>query len=134
MSSLEITRLARKAGKTIPVQLALPFLCWAAGVGAVNATGIPLPPGVIGLCLMLALLHSGWLALPYVRRGAYWLLGEMMVFFVPAAMCVIDHPEFFGVLGVKLLAVLILGNFITLAVTATVVGYFIRREKARADV
>lgn len=53
-----------------------------------------------------------------MHRGANWLLGEMLLFFVPAVMSLLDHREFLGVLGVKLLVVILLGTALVMIGTA----------------
>ena len=83
-----------------------------------NAAGLPIPGGVIGMVLVLALLAAGLLRVRNVYRGASWLLGEMLLFFVPAVMSLLDHREFLGVLGVKLLAVILLGTALVMVGTA----------------
>ena len=83
-----------------------------------NAAGLPVPGGVIGMALVLALLASGQLRIRNVHRGASWLLGEMLLFFVPAVMSLLDHREFLGVLGAKLLVVILLGTALVMAGTA----------------
>ncbi|MNL56483.1 holin-like protein [compost metagenome] len=53
-----------------------------------------------------------------MQRGASWLLGEMLLFFVPAVMSLLDHREFLGLLGLKLLVVILLGTALVMAGTA----------------
>ena len=75
----------------------------------------PLPGGVIGLGLVLALLASRLLRASNLRQPA---AGEMLLFFVPAVMSLLDHREFIGLLGLKLLLVIVLGTALVMAGTA----------------
>ncbi|WP_144640655.1 CidA/LrgA family protein [Bordetella genomosp. 13] len=100
------------------LQIALIVLFSVAGQQLAAWSGLPVPGGVVGLLLVLALLASGRLRLRSVRRGARWLLAEMLLFFVPAVMSVLDHREFLGLLGLKLLAVIALGTLLVMAGTA----------------
>lgn len=100
------------------LQIALLILFSLLGQALANVAGLPIPGGVIGMALVLALLASGLLRVRNVHRGASWLLGEMLLFFVPAVMSLLDHREFLGVLGAKLLAVILLGTALVMVGTA----------------
>jgi holin-like protein len=84
------------------------------------------PGGVIGMALVLALLATRRLRVRNVHRGASWLLGEMLLFFVPAVMSLLDHREFLGMLGVKLLVVILLGTALVMAGTALTIDFCYR--------
>ncbi|WP_395664335.1 CidA/LrgA family protein [Methylocella sp.] len=94
---------------------------WLFGQTAAHILHLPLPGGVVGLFAALLLLASGRLRLDSVRRGANLLLAEMLLFFVPAVMAVLDHREFVGLLGLKVMAVILTGTLCVMAVTALVV-------------
>lgn len=100
------------------LQIVLLILFSLLGQVLANAAGLPIPGGVIGMVLVLALLATGLLRVRNVHRGASWLLGEMLLFFVPAVMSLLDHREFLGVLGAKLLAVILLGTALVMVGTA----------------
>lgn len=100
------------------LQIALIVMFSLLGQSLAQALGLPVPGGVIGMALVLALLATRRLGVRNVRRGASWLLGEMLLFFVPAVMSLLDHREFLGMLGLKLLAVIVLGTALVMAGTA----------------
>jgi holin-like protein len=103
---------------------------WLAGETIVRATGLPLPGAVAGLFIVLALLGSKRLSIATVRRGAQWFLAEMLLFFVPAVLAVLDHPELLGLLGLKILAVIVAGTLIVMIVTAVVMDVCYRLSAA----
>jgi holin-like protein len=116
------------------LQVGLLLLFWLAGELLVRATDLPLPGGVVGMVLVLALLAAQRLKPGTVRRGAQWLLGEMLLFFVPAVLAVVNHAELFGVLGLKLLAVILFGTAAVMAITALTVELCLRSTaRGRAD-
>ncbi|MDF3857048.1 CidA/LrgA family protein [Achromobacter denitrificans] len=88
------------------------------GQALAQVSGLPVPGGVIGMAIVLVLLATRRLRVRNVHRGASWLLGEMLLFFVPAVMSLLDHREFLGLLGLKLLAVILLGTALVMAGTA----------------
>ena len=94
---------------------------WFAGDLTVHMTGLPVPGAVLGLFLLLLLLGSGKFGLGSVRHGARFFLADMLLFFIPAVLAVLDHPELAGMLGVKILAVILTSTLIVMLVTAAVV-------------
>lgn len=93
------------------------------GVGEIitRLTHAPLPASVIGLALILIALHRRWIKPGQLRDGAQSLLGRMLLFFVPAVPVLIEHREFVGLLGVRLLLVVAVGTVLVMAVTGAVV-------------
>ncbi|WMD18594.1 CidA/LrgA family protein [Achromobacter seleniivolatilans] len=100
------------------LQIAIIVLFSLAGQAMVTFLDLPVPGGVIGMALMLILLATRRLRVRNVQRGASLLLGEMLLFFVPAVMSLLDHREFLGLLGIKLLTVIALGTMLVMAGTA----------------
>ena len=91
---------------------------WALGEAFARRLALPVPGGILGLFAVLGLLASGWIQPSLVRRGARWLMAEMLLFFVPAVMALLDHRELVGLLGLKLLAVVLLGTLCVMCTTA----------------
>lgn len=94
---------------------------WAVGEAAVRLAHLPLPGGIVGMAVVLALLSTGHIRPVAVRRGAGWLLAEMLLFFVPAVMAVLDHGELVGLLGLKIAAVIVAGTVMVMGGTALAV-------------
>ena len=114
------------------LQIALIVLFSVLGQAVAQASGLPVPGGVIGMALVLILLATRRLRVRNVQRGASWLLGEMLLFFVPAVMSLLDHREFLGLLGVKLLAVILIGTALVMAGTALTIDCCYRWMNRRA--
>lgn len=120
--------------RSIPLQVIALAAFWMIGEVAVRLVGLPLPGGVVGMVLVLALLSSGIIRPTAVRRGAGWLLAEMLLFFVPAVMAMLDHHELMGLLGLKVLAIIIAGTVMVMGGTALTVDLVYRwRVRGRGD-
>jgi holin-like protein len=117
--------LQRSLHRSRLAQVALIVVLWLAGEAVSRSTGIPIPGSVLGLFGLLYLLVTGTIRLSTMRRGAYFLLADMLLFFVPAVLAVLDHSEFFGLIGLKVLAVIIAGTLMVMCATAMAVdlGY-----------
>ena len=85
--------------------------------------GLPVPGGVLGLVVLVALLASGVLPARWLARGAGRLLDHLLLFFVPATMTLLNHRELLGVTGLKVLAVIFVGICSVMAGTALVVEW-----------
>lgn len=94
------------------------FGFWLLGEAITRVFGIPLPGGIIGLGLLLALLAMRRVSTVSMRRGAGWFLSDMLLFFVPAVLAVLDHPELFGLTGLKILFVILASTALVMLATA----------------
>jgi holin-like protein len=63
-----------------------------------------------------------------MRRGAEWLIGDMVLFFVPAVLAVLDHRELLGLVGLKVLGVILCSTIAVLGVTGLTVDLCFRRR------
>ncbi|MBB3612883.1 CidA/LrgA family protein [Rhizobium sp. BK602] len=106
-------------------QILLLLVFWRAGEAIVRIVHLPIPGAIAGMLLVLALLASGKLSMTSMKQGAEWFLAEMLLFFVPAVLAVLDHGEFVGIVGLKVLAVIFVGTIIVMGVTAVAIdiGY-----------
>ncbi len=96
---------------------------WALGEGLVHLTGLPIPGGVVGMAIVLTLLFTRIICPLSLGRGAGWLIAEMLLFFVPAAMVVLDHHELLSAVGVKIAAVVVVGTISVMSGTALAVDF-----------
>lgn len=119
-------RLRAVLRRTRLLQILLLAAIWLAGDTLVRALGLPVPGGVVGMVGLLVLLAFGWVKPASVRLGAYWLLAEMLLFFVPAVIAVMDHGEFMGALGLKVAVVILVGTLLVMAGTALTVDLLYR--------
>jgi len=71
------------------------------------------------------------LPLSWVRAGARWLLAEMLLFFVPAVVAVVNYAQLLMVDGWRIFAVIALSTMMVLGATAWVVDKVYRFEISR---
>jgi holin-like protein len=130
------TRLRSNLHSNRLTQIALIAVFWLVGEGIARLSGLPVPGGVIGMALVLLLLVTGKISLRSMRGGAQWLLADMLLFFVPAVLAVLDHSEFLGLVGLKILAVILGGTIAVMCTTALAVdfGYRMMMRRELRDV
>jgi holin-like protein len=102
-------------------QIALIAVFWLLGEVFVRVSGLPIPGSVVGMIALVGLLATGAIQLASMRRGANMLLADMLLFFVPAVLAVLDHGEFLGIIGLKILAVIVIGTLVVMCTTALAV-------------
>jgi len=130
---LQLRRLLRRSRMA---QLALVAVFWLAGEELVRITGLPLPGSIIGMGLALLALGARGLHVGSVKRGANWLLAEMLLFFVPAVLALLDHSELLGLVGLKILTVIVVSTVAVISVTALTVDLcyrWIARDELAAN-
>jgi holin-like protein len=118
-------------------QILLLIAFWQAGEAIVRLAHLPIPGAIAGMLLVLALFASGKVKLTSMKRGAEWFLAEMLLFFVPAVLALLDHGEFIGIVGLKVLAVIVVGTVIVMGVTAIAIDFGYRlmmRQEASSHV
>lgn len=124
----------RKLRHSHLLQIAAVTFFWLIGEALQRMLKLPVPGAIIGLFVLLTLFASQKLSPSNFKLGAQWFLAEMLLFFIPAVPVVLNHQEFLGWLGLKILAVILLGTIIVMIVTALVVDvcfHWVSRQKAQ---
>lgn len=98
--------------------LTLILLCQLVGEVCVLLTGLPVPGPVLGMLLLLTWLFLRGGLPEHVGRTADTLLSHLSLLFVPAGVGVLVHWERIRGQWAALVAALVLGTLVTLAVTA----------------
>lgn len=84
------------------LQLGIIFVMLALGELIINALNIPIPSSIIGMLLLTASLQCGIIKLSNVEKTANFLLKNLVFFFIPAAVGIINE---FGILFNELLPI-----------------------------
>ncbi|BDR15869.1 CidA/LrgA family protein [Vibrio sp. STUT-A11] len=103
-------------------------LIWLAGDYLVRQFHLPIPANVTGMLLLLLLLLARVVNVNWLRDGATWLLAEMLLFFVPAVVAVVNYQSLVVHQGLKIFAVLLSSTIIVIAATALVIDRVYRFE------
>jgi len=128
---LRATRAAARIGR-VAVQSALIAAVWFAADFAARTLKLPVPGGVVGLVLLLALLFCGGVAPRWVKAGADWLLSDMLLFFIPAAVAAVQYGGLFRADGWRLALVVAGGTLMVMVAVAFAVDLAARLERRLA--
>lgn len=88
-----------------------------------------IPPGIVGIAIALALLGLGLLRREWVADGATWLLREMLLFFIPVTIAIIQYPSLMLEHGFSILWVIVASTACVMISTAFAVDLCWRLER-----
>lgn len=102
---------------------------WWVADRAAAALHLPFSGGVVGLFVLVALLASGWIKPAAIELGANWLLANMLLFFIPLVVSVVQFTDLIKAKGLILLLDIGLGFACVMLTTALTVEWVCRYER-----
>ncbi|MEZ1315938.1 CidA/LrgA family protein [Pseudomonas fluorescens] len=94
-------------------------------------SGWPIPGGVIGMALLLLAFALGCVKPATLQKGAGLLMAEMLLFFIPALMSLLDYGGLLRDEGWRILLVIGVSTLVVMLVTAFTVEWVVRLSKPR---
>jgi holin-like protein len=91
------------------------------------------PAGVIGILLLLVLLCCKVVNADWLRSGADWLLAEMMLFFIPAVVAIVNYPTLLRQSGWRIGIVIVVSTLLVMITVGTVVDLVFRWELRQSE-
>lgn len=79
-----------------------------------------IPASILGLFILLFLLFVG-VPIRFFSFGAYWLIANMLLFFIPALVAIVNYKELIFAQGLGIIAVVCLSTLLVMAVSALMV-------------
>ncbi|UWF50288.1 CidA/LrgA family protein [Pseudomonas sp. N3-W] len=89
----------------------------------------PIPGGVIGMALLLLAFALGLVKPAALQMGAGLLMAEMLLFFIPALMSLLDYGGLLRADGWRILLVIGVSTLMVMLVTAFTVELVVRLGK-----
>jgi len=89
----------------------------------------PIPGGVIGLALLLMTFATGWVKPATLQLGAGLLLAEMLLFFIPPLMSLLDYGTLVRTDGWRIMLVIGCSTLLVMLVTAFTVEFVCRLKE-----
>ena len=91
---------------------------------------MPIPGGVIGMALLLLAFAFGWVKPAALKLGAGLLMAEMLLFFIPALMSLLDYGALLRDDGWRILLVIGASTLMVMLVTAFTVELAVRLRRS----
>lgn len=89
------------------------------------------PGSIIGILVLFILLETNIIRLEWIDIGAKWLLAELLLFFVPAAVGVMKYIPMLQTDGLRILLVVLISTFIVMASTGLMASRISKRKEKR---
>ena len=94
---------------------------------------LPVASGVLGFFLLLFLLEMKWLKLAHVERGADLLLAELLLFFIPPVVGVIQYQDLLITSGWKILLVILISTALVMMVSVYSVWLLLKQPELNQE-
>ena len=106
-----------KISKTL-LQVGVLILFWWIGSIIQKQFHLPISAAVIGLFIVLIGLMTGIFKLTWIKTGSDFILGELVLFFIPCFIGLMKYKTLFMTEGWQLVLAVVLGTICVMVVTA----------------
>ncbi|MEX3619372.1 CidA/LrgA family protein [Paenibacillus glucanolyticus] len=89
-----------------------------------------IPGSILGIAVVFILLETKILRLEWIELGANWLLAELLLFFIPAAVGIMKYFPMLEAEGLQILVVVLFSTVIVM-VSSGLTARFISTRKER---
>lgn len=79
---------------------------------------LPIPGSMFGLFLLFLALCCKVIKLEWVEQGAKWLMAELLLFFIPSAVGIVNYQQIISLQGVEIVLLIALSTMIVMGMTA----------------
>ncbi|GAA5557013.1 TPA: CidA/LrgA family protein [Acinetobacter baumannii] len=109
------------------------LVVWGCAYVLQKLLNLPVASGVLGFFLLLFLLEMKWLKLAHVEQGANLLLGELLLFFIPPVVGVIQYQDLLFASGWKILLVILISTALVMMVSVYTVRLCLKQEGLKPE-
>ncbi|MDQ9832919.1 CidA/LrgA family protein [Acinetobacter soli] len=113
----------------ISLQIGLLIMLWWIGSLIQKLFQLPISAGVIGLFLVLLGLLSGTFKLNWIKSGSDFILSELVLFFVPCVVGLMNYKVLFLSEGLQLITAVVLGTVCVMLATVYTVHLCFKLEQ-----
>ncbi|WP_436897529.1 CidA/LrgA family protein [Acinetobacter gyllenbergii] len=99
---------------------------WLAGYVLNQKLGIPISAGILGMFLLLFCLFFKVIKMDQVAMGATFVLGELLLFFVPVVVAVVQYKSLFMTEGWQIVLSIAIGTILVMLSTCLTIHYYNR--------
>lgn len=90
---------------------------------------LSVPGSVVGLLLLFILLMSNIIKVEWIEQGAQFLISNLVFFFIPATVGVMNYFDLFKGKGILLIMVVLISTVLVMT-TSGLVSQFLAKDKA----
>lgn len=93
---------------------------------------LSVPGSVVGLLLLFILLMTNVIKLEWIEDGAQFLISNLVFFFIPATVGVMNYFDLFKGKGILLILVILISTILVMGISGLVSQYLVK-NKAGAE-
>jgi holin-like protein len=92
----------------------------------------PIPASMYGLLLLFLALVFHVVKLEWVEQGAGWLMAELLLFFVPSAVGIVNYQQIISLQGLEIVVLITISTMIVMGLTALTADKIAARKRSRS--
>lgn len=91
---------------------------------------LPIPASMVGLILLLIALFTKIVKVEWIEKGAAWLLAELLLFFIPSAVGIVNYDEIFNIKGMETILLIAVSTFAVMVATGYTAEKIYNRKRS----
>ncbi|MDY0394498.1 CidA/LrgA family protein [Virgibacillus halophilus] len=92
---------------------------------------LAVPGSIIGLVLLFVLLQTGLIKLKWIEIGGSWLVAELLLFFIPSAVGLLQYQDILMSNGWKIIMIICISTFLVMAGSGFLAEKLTKRKEMR---
>lgn len=92
-----------------------------------------IPGSILGLVILFILLQTKVIRLKWIEIGGNWLVAELLLFFIPSAVGILQYKQLLLENGSKIFAVIIISSTIVMACSGFLAEKMARRKEKKTQ-
>ena len=113
------------------LQIFLILMVWGFAYTIQKILHLPIASGVLGFFILLFLLETRWIRLEQVEHGANLLLTELLLFFIPPVVGVIQYQQLLIISGWKIVIIIFISTFLVMASSMLSVRMLLKQDEVK---
>ncbi|ANS77362.1 holin [Paenibacillus yonginensis] len=114
------------------VQVAVLFLFSMGMNKLTDLLHLKIPGSILGIVVVFILLKTKVIKLEWIERGANWLLAELLLFFIPSAVGIMQYIPMLENDGLQILLVVIFSTVIVMLSSGIVASRITKRKENKS--
>lgn len=100
------------------------------GVVLKQVIPLPIPASMLGLGLLFLALSCHIIKIEWVEQGATWLMAELLLFFIPSAVGIVNYQQIISMQGVEIVVLIAVSTMIVMGMTALTAEKITARKRS----
>jgi holin-like protein len=100
--------------------------------GLVGYLQIPVPGSILGMIFVFVVLQTKLIRLDWVDFGAKWLIAEMLLFFIPSAVGIVQYKSMMFDNGLRIILVIVSSSVLVMIFAGLIAQKLAKPREGRA--